>query len=160
MVQGVKHTIMFIIIVAISQVAWAAPSKPGVFELGVNLGEPSGVSAKLWLDGTSALEGIAAWAFTQGAFAFSVDYLYSFPTLVKVQTTSFPVFVGIGGVARITAGGGGPAPVTIGLRVPLGILYQFVKVPLEVSLDVVPGLNLFPDTSFLAMGGLAIRYRF
>ena len=155
-----KRLVLIIIIALVSCLSWAAPGKAIGFELGVNLGEPSGLSAKMWLDGTSALEGIAAWAFTQGAFEFSVDYLYSFPTLVKVQTAAFPVFVGIGGLARVSAAGGTPSPVTIGLRVPLGILYQFAKVPIEISLDVVPGLSLFPDTSFIAMGGLAVRFRF
>jgi hypothetical protein len=59
---------------------------------------------------------------------------------------------------RISAAGAGQ--VTIGLRIPLGVLYAFKAVPIEISLDIVPGLNLFPDTAPLVMGGIAVRYRF
>ncbi len=163
-----KRVTLVLMILTISLSAWAASPAvprtnavhPGLFELGLNIGEPAGLSAKLWLDRNSALEGIAAWAFTQGAFALSVDYLLTFPDLLKIQTASFPLFVGIGGISRLSSGAGGAAQMTLGLRVPLGVLFVFAKVPIEISLDIVPGLNLFPDTVFLAMGGLAVRYCF
>jgi hypothetical protein len=160
-----KHIAIVTMILAFECVALAASpvaprsgaSKPGLFELGLNLGEPTGVSAKLWLDRTSALEGIAAWAFTQGAFALSVDYLLNFSDAIKVETEVFTPFVGIGGVVRFSSR---TADVQVGIRIPLGILYAFRDVPLEISLDIVPGLNLFPDTTLLAMGGIGIRYCF
>ena len=86
----------------------------------------------------------------------SVDYLLNFPDIVKIRTESFPLFAGVGGILRADAGAG----VAFGLRVPLGILYVFREVPIEVSLEVVPGMNLFPSTGFVAMGGVAIRYCF
>ncbi len=54
----------------------------------------------------------------------------------------------------------GASQVTFGLRVPFGILFVFAKIPFEISLEIAPGLNVFPDTTFLAMGGLAIRWCF
>jgi hypothetical protein len=164
----VKPAIIITIVLAISTAAWAASPAaprtnavhPGLFELGLNLGEPTGLSGKLWFDRNSAVEGIAAWNFTQVAFVAALDYQFAFPDVLKIQNLGFPLFVGIGGITRISAGAGGEPQVTIGLRVPLGILFVFAKVPIELSLDVVPGLNIFPATTFLAMGGIGLRYCF
>jgi hypothetical protein len=59
---------------------------------------------------------------------------------------------------RVDMGTGGG--ISVGARFPLGVLYVFRGVPLEISLELVPGLYLFPDTTFLAMGGIGIRYCF
>ncbi len=161
-----KRSAAVLIVLVVATTAWAASPPavnavhPGLFELGFALGEPTGISAKLWFDRTSALEAIAAWTFTQGALELSADYLLTFPDLLKVQSAAFPLFVGIGGLARVSATTTGPAALTIGLRVPLGVLYVFARAPLEISLEVVPGMSLFPATAFMAMGGLAVRYCF
>jgi hypothetical protein len=159
-----KRVLTVMIALAVGAAAWAASPAafrtnavhPGLFELGLNIGEPIGLSAKLWFDRNSAVEGIAAWDFTRLSFVFSADYLLAFPDILKIETASFPLFVGIGGVVNVGTG----TAATVGLRVPLGVLFVFAKVPLEISLDVVPGLNVFPATSFLAMGGLAVRWCF
>jgi hypothetical protein len=132
--------------------------RPGLFELGLYLGEPTGLSAKYWIDRKNAVEGIAAWAFSQGFLALSADYLFGFPDVVKIEGETFPLFLGVGAIARIEMGAGGG--IEIGARFPLGALYAFREVPLEISLEVVPGLYLFPATQFLAMGGIGIRYCF
>ncbi len=133
--------------------------RPGLFELGLYLGEPTGLSMKYWINQKNAVEGIAAWAFSQGFLVLSADYLFNFPDVVKIEGETFPLFIGAGAIVRIDAGatGGG---VSAGARVPLGALYVFRGAPLEISLELVPGLYLFPDTQFLAMGGIGIRYCF
>jgi hypothetical protein len=132
--------------------------RPGLFELGLYLGEPTGLSAKLWVDRKNAVEGIAAWAFSQGFFVLSADYLFNFLDVVKVEKETFPLYVGVGGIVRIdmTTGGG----ISVGARIPVGLLYVFREAPLEISLEIVPGLYLFPDTQFFGMGGLGVRYCF
>jgi hypothetical protein len=150
--------------------AWGAPSpaaavprpnviRPGLIELGLNLGQPTGISAKAWLDKAGAIEVIAAWDFTRAAVTGSLDYHLVFPDLLKVPPLTFPVFVGLGGIVDVAAAGGSP-PVTVGLRVPVGILFLFQRVPIEVSIEVVPGIELFPVTTMTAGGGLGLRYCF
>jgi len=131
--------------------------RPGLFELGLFLGEPTGVSAKYWINRANAVEGIAAWAFSQGFLVVSADYLLNFPDVVKIEGEMFPLFIGAGAIMRIDMGAGG---ISLGVRFPLGVLHVFRSVPLEISLEIVPGLYLFPDTTFLAMGGIGIRYCF
>mgnify|MGYP001085367443 CR=1 FL=1 len=160
-----KRTIVVLIVLAIAgSSAGAAPKqqvnaiRPGLFELGLYLGEPTGLSAKYWINRQNAIEGIAAWAFSKGFLVVSADYLLNFPDIVKIEGETFPLYVGAGAVLRINMGGADP--IGIGARFPLGALYVFRGVPLEVSLEIVPGLYLFPDTQFLAMGGIGIRYCF
>jgi hypothetical protein len=161
-----KRTCFALVILAVacaSAVAAPAPSKPasaapGLFELGLFLGEPTGLSVKYYFDRKSAVEGVVAWAFSQGFLVAGADYLLHFPDVAKVEEETFPLFVGVGAIVRIDMGGAGG--ISVGARFPLGALYLFRGVPLEISLELVPGLYLFPDTAFLAMGGVGVRYRF
>ncbi len=133
--------------------------RPGLFELGVYLGQPSGISAKYWMNGRNAIDGVAAWGFGgpgSGTMVIAADYLFTFTDVVKIEKETFPLYVGAGAIMSIDMGGG----ISLGARVPLGALYLFRGVPLEISLEIVPGLYLFPATSFLAMGGIGVRYCF
>jgi len=49
---------------------------------------------------------------------------------------------------------------SIGFRVPFGIIYRFIKTPLELNLEIGLGMQLFPSTAFRGSGGLGLRYRF
>lgn len=160
-----KRTLAVLIVLAIAgSAAGAAPKqqvnaiRPGLFELGLYLGEPTGLSAKYWINRQNAIEGIAAWAFSKGFLVVSADYLLNFPDIVKIEGETFPLYIGVGAIMSVVMGTGGG--ISVGARFPLGALYVFRGVPLEISLEVVPGLYFFPDTQFLAMGGIGIRYCF
>ena len=160
-----KCTLVVLIVITIACTsAVAAPKQqvnaihPGLFELGLYLGEPTGLSAKYWINRQNAIEGIAAWAFSKGFLVVSADYLLNFPDVVKIEGETFPLFIGAGAIMRVDMGTGGG--ISVGARFPVGALYVFRGVPLEISLELVPGLYLFPDTQFLAMGGIGIRYCF
>jgi hypothetical protein len=80
---------------------------------------------------------VAAWGFGgagSGNLVVAADYLFNF----------------------IDMGGG----ISLGARVPLGAFYIFRAFPLEISLEIVPGLYLIPATSFSMMGGIVVRYCF
>jgi hypothetical protein len=132
--------------------------RPGLFELGLYLGEPTGLSAKYWINRSNAIEGVAAWAFSHGFLVAAADYLFNFPDVLKIEGETFPLYIGAGAIMRVDMGTGGG--ISVGARFPLGVLYVFRGIPLEISLELVPGLYLFPDTVFLAMGGFGIRYCF
>ncbi len=161
-----KHTLAVLIVITIACTSTGAAPKqqanaihPGLFELGLYLGEPTGLSAKYWINRQNAIAGVAAWAFSQGGFlVVAADYLLNFPDIVKIEGETFPLFIGAGAIMRVDMGTGGG--ISVGARFPVGALYVFRGVPLEISLELVPGLYLFPDTQFLAMGGIGIRYCF
>jgi hypothetical protein len=161
-----KRTLVILMVVVLAAFSLtAAPKKsangirPGLFELGVYLGQPSGLSAKYWMNGKNAIDGVAAWGFGPagtGHMVVAADYLFNFLDVVKIEKETFPLYVGAGAVMGIDMGGG----LSLGARVPLGALYIFREVPLEISLEIVPVLYLFPATSFSGMGGIGVRYCF
>jgi hypothetical protein len=160
-----KRILVLLVIATIAGASAGAAEKkpvygirPGLFELGLYLGEPTGLSAKYWINRQNALEGTAAWAFSQGFLAVCADYLLNFPDVVKIEGETFPLYIGAGAIMRVDMGTGGG--ISVGARFPLGVLYAFRQVPLEISFEIVPGLYLFPDTQFLGMGGIGIRYCF
>ncbi len=121
--------------------------------IGIMLGQPTGLSAKLWLDQTSAIDAAAAWSFLpSGSVYVHGDYLYHIYHLFPIKEGSLPVYMGIGGSAILQS-----AP-TIGLRFPVGIEYLFPKVPLDLFLEIGFGLTLYPATQFQGGGGIGIRY--
>ena len=71
--------------------ASALAHENGPFGLGVQLGEPSGVSGKLWLNRTTAVDGVVAWSFaSDGAVHLQGDYLVHDFNLIDVDKGSLP----------------------------------------------------------------------
>lgn len=138
--------------------AWASPAqpgKPGNFGLGVMIGEPTGVAAKLWLGSTSAIDGVLAWSFAGNpALEIHADYLIHFFDLIRVEQGRLPLYLGIGASVSL-----GPEP-EFGARFPLGGAYHFDSFPLDIFLEVGPIFLLVPGTSFDFSGGAGFRYYF
>ncbi len=128
---------------------------------GIILGEPTGLNAKAWLSGSSALDMAAAWSFTGGsrnggtsAIQLHVDYILHNVDVIHVRTGQLPIFYGIGG--RVIAGDAG----IVGLRIPVGLDYQFAEAPFDIFVEVVPELDLAPSTDFDLAGALGARFWF
>lgn len=129
----------------------------GNFGLGVILGEPTGISGKLWISGKSAVDGAAAWSLGNNeALHLHADYLLHNFTLIEVDKGRLPFYYGIGGRIRFADNGDD----YIGVRVPLGLAYLFEGAPLDIFLEVVPILDLAPDTDFDLNAAIGIRYFF
>ena len=47
----------------------------------------------------------------------------------------------------------------VGVRIPLGLVYEFAEVPLEIFIEAAPGMDVFPDVQVNGGGGMGIRYR-
>lgn len=136
-------------------IPFAASAQTKNLGIGIILGQPTGISAKLWLGQTSAIDVAAAWQFLPaGTLYVHADYLYEIYGVIPVKTGQLPLYVGVGGSATIE-----PNP-TIGLRVPFGIEYLFPKVPLDAFLEIGLGVSLYPATQFVGTGGIGIRYDF
>ncbi|MFW6288473.1 MAG: hypothetical protein ACOC2Q_01695 [Spirochaetota bacterium] len=121
--------------------------------VGIILGEPTGLSGKQWIGEGASLDLAVAWSFVpEGAFYLHVDYQQHFDDL-DIDVGSLLWFAGIG--PRIYIGN----DVGLGLRIPVGLVYDIDDVPLEVFLELAPGLNLFPSTVFNFGGGIGVRYQ-
>ncbi len=142
------------VVVIVSSVTFALSQDKG-FGVGVILGEPTGLSGKVWVSEQNAVDFGLAYSFrSKGYFHVHADYLWHFPDVIQ-STERFPLYVGLGG--RFAAGRGSGI---FGVRIPLGIAFWLRSAPLEFFLEVAPIVDLAPATELTANGGLGARFYF
>ena len=125
------------------------------FGLGIILGEPTGVSAKLWTSSENAFDFAAAWSFKgNGHLLLQADYVWHIFRLIPVSSGKLPFYVGVGGRVVLAE------DPLIGVRVPLGLDYMFSNAPVDIFVELVPILDLTPSTDFDFGGGIGARYWF
>ncbi len=127
----------------------------GNFGLGIILGEPTGVSMKLWLTERTAIDAAAAWSFSdEAAFHLHADYLFHNFDLITVEEGRLPVHFGIGGRVKFEDDS------RLGVRIPVGLTYIFDGAPIDIFFEVVPILDLVPDTEFEFNAAIGARFFF
>ncbi len=140
------------------------------FGLGVILGEPTGISGKVWVGPNTALDGAVAWSFGyHSAFHAHLDYLYHNFNLLKVPQHNLAVYYGIGGRFQADRdhshddrhhGHDDRDHSHVGVRVPVGLDYLVEGMPIDIFVEVAPIVELVPDTDISLNGGFGIRYFF
>ncbi len=143
------------LIVLLTADAFALEGKK--FGVGVIAGEPSGITVKYMLDAKSAIDGGIGWK-TSGDDEFHIyaDYLYHRYGLIKVRHGKLPLYFG-GGFRYVDRE---KKDNKFGVRIPVGVEYLFENISLGAFFELVPVLNLTPDTDFDLEGGIGIRYFF
>lgn len=121
---------------------------------GIIIGEPTGLSAKVWFSDIDALDAGLAWSISHNWIHLHADYLRHSFDLIPVEEGQLPLYYGVG--ARIGLG----TSIFVGARLPVGLDYFFEGLPLDIFIEIVPGLALLPDTRFDIGGGIGIRYWF
>lgn len=125
------------------------------FGLGIVLGEPTGISAKLWTGSANAFDFAAAWSFKgDGHLLLQADYVWHSFDLIRVSSGRLPLYYGIGGRVILA-----DDPL-LGIRIPLGLNYQFSSAPVDIFAEIAPILDLIPSTDFDLGGGLGVRFWF
>jgi len=147
-----KAALMLIILGCLAGLSFG---QNGDIGLGIILGEPTGLSAKLWTGKTMAFDAGAAWSFVSGGF-FQVhgDLLFHNFDLFKAYTGKWALYYGFGGRVKFAD------QTIVSVRVPIGISYQFEKTAIELFFEVVPMLDLLPATEVGISGGAGFRYFF
>lgn len=127
------------------------------FGLGIMLGEPTGLSAKYWLDNNKALDFGLAYSFVQSVNALSIhcDYVYHNNDIIK-SDLRIPVYYGFGARLRV----GNDNKNALGARGVIGILYIDEKHPFDIFGEIAPVFNLFPKTSLQIDFAIGARYYF
>ena len=167
--------------------ASSLPAREKTLGLGVMLGDPTGVSGKLWLSDTQALD------FAVGTFGYyrgyryggvnvHADYLWHFFDVFGREgidaSRKLPLYFGVGGMFS-TAGtpynpNNGPSPAgpwsyngpnppdtnaTAGVRGVIGITYIFSH-PFDVFAEVAPTVIVTPDAGFGIDSSIGGRFYF
>ncbi|MFP4164727.1 MAG: hypothetical protein ACLFVE_12155 [Chitinispirillaceae bacterium] len=121
------------------------------FEIGVVLGEETGVSAKYWYTPRTAADASVAWAFGEvGMLAVNADYLFH-PFYFTLYEGRMPLYIGVGGGVRISDDW------FARVRLPVGLEYLFPELPLSAFAEIVPSVEVLPETVFNLSGGVGLR---
>lgn len=143
--------LMLIFAVSTAQIA-EAQNRPTNTELGVILGEPTGISFKLWQSGSNALGGAVAWALGRNETVhIHLDYL--FHNNLDVDQGVLLFYYGPG--MRTLFSDNNPR---VGVRFPVGLQYIVDSTRLSLFFEVAPTLDLIPATTFGVSGGLGFRF--
>lgn len=128
-----------------------AQSRPGNTELGIILGEPTGISLKLWQTNTTAIDAAVAWSFGRNeSVHIHADYLVH--NDLEADQGSFMFYYGLGARALLAD------DPRFGARIPLGLQYIVPSTRLSLFFEVAPAFDLVPATKFGVNGGIGIRY--
>ena len=125
--------------------------------LGIIIGEPTGISFKQWIDGQNAIDAAAAWSFAdEGAAHLHADYLWHFFDRIKgTEKVTVPLYIGVGGRVKFDED-----DALLGVRIPLGATYILEEAPFDFFLEVVPILDIAPDTDFRLNAAIGARFFF
>lgn len=128
----------------------------GNFGLGIIAGEPTGLSAKLQLTRTSAIDAAVAWSFEGGDDDFLVlaDYVLHNFSVFNVEKGAMALYFGIGGRVEFANN------TQVGIRVPVGVDYMFQGAPVDIFAEVVPVLDLVDKTELNFNAAIGVRYFF
>lgn len=137
------------------------------FGMGLILGEPTGLSAKLWTSKENAFDfglGVSVGGdrikykgnYNRGSrIHFHMDYLWHAFNAIN-SAERFPLYYGIGG--RFNTGGNYEG--SFGVRGVFGIAWFPRSTPIDVFLELVPVFQVTPLTGLGIDAGLGIRYFF
>lgn len=119
-------------------------------ELGVILGEPTGISLKAWQSDNTAFDAGFAWSFgDNGSLHLHADYL--FHNWMDVESGSLALYYGLGARLQIAD------DPRLGARIPFGLQYNIPDTRLATFFEVAPLLDLVPETTFDVNGGIGLR---
>ncbi len=127
--------------------------------IGVIVGDPTGISAKIWTAQSTALQFAVAWRtrdpFLGTRVGFSGDYVWHSFDAIR-SNERFPVFYGVGGAIA----SGGAFESALGVRGVVGIDWISRRAPIDVFFQVTPVLVLSPSTDMEIGAGVGMRYFF
>jgi hypothetical protein len=162
-----KNLLLCMILGMIIILTKPTPAQDHGFGMGIILGEPTGLSAKLWTSKVNAFDFGLGWSvggdrisykghYENGSRVhFHMDYLWhSFNTISS--TERFPLYYGIGG--RFNSGAGYDA--SLGIRGVIGIAWFPHSTPIDVFVELVPVFQITPNSGLGIDGALGVRYFF
>ncbi len=148
---------VLVLAAAIALVCVPLKSQDRGLGIGVIVGDPTGISMKIWTTQSNALQFALAWSthdpFLGTRVSVSGDYLWHSFNAIR-SDERFPVFYGVGGV--IASGGGFQS--ALGVRGVIGIDWLSRKAPIDVFIQAVPVLVLSPSTDVEIGAGVGIRF--
>ncbi|MEO7734450.1 MAG: hypothetical protein ABIY55_26075 [Kofleriaceae bacterium] len=136
----------------------------GALGIGIILGEPTGITAKLYLKDDQAVQAALGSAFVGGGLQISADYVFHPYILQSRPSFVLPVYFGPGVRLIDYDNGRDSSTFAIGARLVGGLLFDFKNVPLDAFVEVAGVLEYeFKDGKGAQLGlnaGAGVRYYF
>jgi hypothetical protein len=136
----------------------------GTLGIGIILGEPTGVTAKLYIKDDQAIQAAVGSAFIGGGLQVHADYVFHPYILQTRPSFVLPVYLGPGVRLINYTNGRDDSSFAIGARFVGGLLFDFKTVPLDAFIEVAGVLEYeFRDGKGAAIklnAGAGVRYYF
>jgi len=114
----------------------------GTIGVGIILGEPTGITAKLYLKDDQAIQVAVGFAFYGGGFEVGADYVFHPIILQSRDSFVLPFYVGPGLRLIQYSEGRDTSYVAFGVRAVAGLLFDFKNAPLDAFVEVAGVLEL------------------
>ncbi len=122
--------------------------------LGVMLGEPTGISLKLWKNNNTAYSFGLAWSLEGNDAVYAhADHLWH--SALDTDTENFAFSYGLGARAIFSDN-----DTEFGVRVPLGLNFYPNGAPMDIFVEIAPTINLIPSTDGDVSGVFGARFYF
>jgi hypothetical protein len=125
-------------------------SANGSFGLGLELGSPSGLNGKYFLSDSTALNFGIGWIYDRyyyhdrNGVNLYLDHLWHPLSLSNGPSVKIPLYIGVGGrLWNFNDYRDGADGTAIGVRVPLGIAFDFNNVPIDIFIQLTFVADLF-----------------
>lgn len=133
--------------------AAAGAQEFSIIGAGIVIGEPTGITAKVWDEGGIAADAAVAWSFVgESSLYMHTNLLYHFRVLETGTDYFFTPYFGGGVSFRFED------EFNLGLRLPFGVSWLLDLLPIELFAEVAPGVGLLPETDFEFGAGLGARF--
>lgn len=148
-----KLTVFLFVLMFLTELSASKPDNR--FAAGIIIGEPTGISLKMWQTNTKAVDAGIAWSLGKNShLSLHADYLFHKFIIASNEGMKIPLYYGIGARVKLQD------ETKLGIRFPIGIDYLFRNVPIDVFFEIVPVFDLVPETSFDFGAVIGIRYNF
>lgn len=161
-----RAALALVVVAVLAPAARADTGRPvdkGALGVGIILGEPTGICAKLYLADDQAVQAAVGSDFFSGGLQVHADYLFHPWILQDQEAFVLPVYLGPG-VRLVDYSSSNGDHVALGLRGVIGMLFDFKAVPLDAFLEVavIPEYDFGNGRGghFTANFGAGVRYYF
>jgi len=140
-------------------VAVAEPSGVG---FGLIMGEPTGLSAKVWTSSHFALDAGLGYSWWRNGQSLQVhgDMLWHSRSLIQSEDGYLPLYIGVGARIKLADETHHYPDMRLGIRIPFGLEYIFTRVPVGLFLELVPIIDLSPENDWGGNSAIGFRYYF
>ena len=145
-------TIPLVLFIAFISQAKTRSTSSGI---GIILGNPTGISLKLFDTGQTHFNGAVGWSLDKQRYLYlHGDYIFKrFVSYTPTSDFYLQPYMGFGFRLKTKKD-------ALGFRIPLGIGYDFKSIPMDAFLEIAPTLDLIPATDFDLGIAIAFRYLF